>query len=115
MNSSTRNSNPVRPGQASTSVVPAGTSSPDAAAATPPDGKAADLPSAGSQSTKVDTHNEAKGALRGVSSSSPLVLSDEDQQQLAQFHQKLQVVRDYVAAVALGYSTGLFLHGDGGI
>jgi hypothetical protein len=42
-------------------------------------------------------------------------LSRQDEENLARLEQKLQLVRDRTTAVARGYSTGLFLHGSGGI
>src|SRR4051812_30873638 len=39
----------------------------------------------------------------------------EDQSHLEQYEGKLQLVRDYVRGVALGYSAGFYLHGAGGI
>jgi hypothetical protein len=42
-------------------------------------------------------------------------LSPADQRYLAQYEQKLQLVRDRTEAVARGYSTGFFLHGAGGM
>src|SRR5262249_46946852 len=41
--------------------------------------------------------------------------SDEDRRYLEQYEGKLQLVRDYVRGVALGYSAGCYLHGAGGI
>jgi hypothetical protein len=45
----------------------------------------------------------------------PTVLSQQDERHLERLDQKLQLVRDRTAAVALGYSNGLFLYGDGGV
>ena len=42
-------------------------------------------------------------------------LSPEDQAHLAELHKRLQLVSDRTVSVARGYSTGLFLHGEGGI
>lgn len=42
-------------------------------------------------------------------------LGSDDQHQLAQMESKLQLVRDRVVAVAMGYATGLYLYGDGGV
>jgi hypothetical protein len=41
--------------------------------------------------------------------------STEDQQHLERYEGKLQLVRDYTRGVALGYSSGFFLFGAGGI
>jgi hypothetical protein len=42
-------------------------------------------------------------------------LSPADQRHLEEFERKLQLVRDRVAAVALGYATGFFVDGPGGV
>jgi hypothetical protein len=41
-------------------------------------------------------------------------LASEDQAALDRLENKLAVVRDRTASVALGYTTGFFVHGDGG-
>ena len=46
---------------------------------------------------------------------SPLALSTNDLKHLNNLEKKFQVVRDRTAAVARGYSTGLFVHGNGGV
>src|SRR5262245_3511796 len=46
---------------------------------------------------------------------SDLSLSNEDQQHLARFEQKLQLVRDWTGGVVAGYNTGFYLYGDGGV
>jgi hypothetical protein len=42
-------------------------------------------------------------------------LPEEDQQFLARYQRKLQLVRDRTAGVVLGYYTGFILHGPGGV
>jgi hypothetical protein len=42
-------------------------------------------------------------------------LSAQDEKHLARRERKLQLVRDRTRAVALGYATGLYLYGNGGI
>jgi hypothetical protein len=44
-----------------------------------------------------------------------LALSDVDKEHLAALETKFQLVRDYVTEVAGGYTTGLYLFGEGGI
>ena len=39
----------------------------------------------------------------------------EDQLHLQSYESKLQLVRDYTKGVALGFSNGFFLYGNGGI
>jgi len=45
----------------------------------------------------------------------PPPASTDDDLHLAAYESKLQLVRDYVKGVALGFSNGFFLHGTGGI
>lgn len=45
----------------------------------------------------------------------PPGLSIEDQGYLDTYECRLQLVRDRVGAVAAGYSTGFYLHGEGGL
>ena len=42
-------------------------------------------------------------------------LSDADRKQVAALETKFQLVRDYTGEVASGYTTGLYLFGEGGI
>lgn len=61
------------------------------------------------------TENERKHRAGVEGQPASLASVADDRQILARLEDKLQVVRDRVTAVAKGYATGLYLHGEGGV
>jgi hypothetical protein len=65
--------------------------------------------------TKTAPNPNPRNATERESAAPVLVLVADDRQALGRLKVKLQVVRDRVTAVAKGYATGLYLHGEGGV
>ena len=61
------------------------------------------------------TTGDPAPATHGVEPDLPQELSQRDRGHIASLETKLQLVRDYTAQVAGGYTTGLYLFGEGGI
>lgn len=64
---------------------------------------------------RTDDHQGAAGPTPQAVVEAIPPLSAEDRQHLAQYHEKLQLVRDRVVGVIRGRTTGLYVWGPGGI
>ncbi|WP_165253475.1 ATP-binding protein [Paludisphaera soli] len=61
------------------------------------------------------TQSDPPPSSHGACTAPPPDRFERDREHLASLDTKLQLVRDYVGQVAGGYTTGLYLFGEGGI